>query len=139
MALFDPWHNMSTQYEIAVDQLLWQKFQCELRERASVLESLIEPPGPLNIARCRRVVRVLHTVISSALAIPVPEVVRVTRVLEGLLESMRGDAPIPRAPLDAYLTWLQRLSSASTKEAAAALNDAPLVIAEFVGVALAAD
>ncbi len=97
-----------------VDSKLWRTFRHELTGRASDLRALIDRSATGGHSRelHREIARVLHTVKSAAMVIPLDQVTRCTHVAETLLEAARSDqAQWPQEGLELYLAWLDALAS----------------------------
>jgi two-component system, chemotaxis family, chemotaxis protein CheV len=98
-----------------VEPSLWRTFHRELTERTNTLEDLLRQV--LSQGRsdelARQLARVLHTVKSASMVVPVDPVTRCTHLAESLLEKWRvGDNASLQESLETYVGWLRALVSA---------------------------
>jgi two-component system chemotaxis response regulator CheV len=116
-----------------VDERLWRTFHRELTGRADGLR------GQLRHARAkgcderifRETARILHTIKSAAMVIPVDPITRATHLTESLMEVARGDhRRWPDEGLHRYLAWLDSIVS-PLADVDASLADAPSLEAEL--------
>jgi chemotaxis protein histidine kinase CheA len=99
-----------------VDPSLWRTFHRELTERTGTLEDLLRqvPSQERRDDLARQMARVLHTIKSASMVVPVNPVTRCTHAAESLLEKWRtGNDSSARGSLETYVGWLRALVCAS--------------------------
>ena len=97
-----------------VNPKLWQTFHRELSGRTTHLRELLDEAahGKPDEGATREFARTLHTIKSAAMVVPIGMVTQCTHLAESLLESTaEAGQPWPRQPLEAYVAWLQELTS----------------------------
>lgn len=97
-----------------VDASLWRTFHRELTERTHTLEGLLRQVSSQerNEEQARQLARVLHTIKSASMVVPVDPVTRCTHLAESLLEKWRtGEDSSLRETLETYVGWLRALVS----------------------------
>ncbi len=99
-----------------VDASLWRTFHRELTERTRTLEDLLRQASSQERRddTARQLARVLHTIKSAAMVVPVDQVTRCTHLAESLVEKWQRaeGAPIQES-LETYTGWLRALVAAS--------------------------
>lgn len=114
-----------------VDPSLWRTFHRELAERTRTLEDLLRqaPSQERNDDLARQLARVLHTIKSASMVVPVDPVTRCTHLAESLLEKWRtaGSGSLQQT-LGTYVGWLRAITGASDQvdsilQRASALED----------------
>ncbi len=104
---------------------LWQTFVKELQERCRTLNGLIRPldvqsPG---FDRLIDLARVLHTIKSASMVVPVEEVTRCTHDVEELVVRLQQSAgSVPKQALERYVGWLELLVSPPDGDTVAAIR-----------------
>lgn len=96
-----------------VDSHLWGTFRAELQGRVAELRNLqAKNQGqPLDGDHYKEVCRLLHTIKSAAMVVPVHEISRTTHLAESVLEACFADGQrYPHAGLERYASWLDRLA-----------------------------
>ena len=90
------------------DPLLWHSFRQEAGDRAAQLQQLLQAAGNApSTEHVNQTFRVLHSIKSASMVVPVNEVSRVTHALETVLEATRADRSFwPTEFLDRYTAWL---------------------------------
>lgn len=99
-----------------VDPSLWRTFHRELTERTRTLEGLLRQASSQerNDDQARQLARVLHTIKSASMVVPVDSVTRCTHLAESLLEKWRnGKSQCLQQMLETYVGWLRAIGSAS--------------------------
>ena len=99
-----------------VDPGLWRTFHRELTERTRTLEDLLRQASSQERRdeTARQLARVLHTIKSAAMVVPVEQVTRCTHLAESLVEKWQmGQGPGIQVSLETYVGWLRALVSAT--------------------------
>ncbi len=99
-----------------MDPGLWRTFHRELTERTGTLEDLLRQASSqeLRDETARQLARVLHTIKSAAMVVPVEQVTRCTHLGESLVEKWQmGQGPGIQVSLETYVGWLRALVSAT--------------------------
>ena len=101
----------------STDSKLWVSFRNELSERVEQLNVMCNR-DPDTESGCKELIkeilRVLHSIKSAAMVVPVDEVSRLTHVLEDLMSATQKDTNSwPRDPLERYVDWLGELAQPS--------------------------
>ena len=110
-----------------VDASLWRTFHRELTERTRTLEGLLRQVSSQERSDelARQLARVLHTIKSASMVVPVDPVTRCTHLAESLLEKWRvGEDRSLQGLLETYVGWLRALTNTS-KQADSILERAP--------------
>ncbi|MBN2474585.1 MAG: chemotaxis protein CheW [Pirellulales bacterium] len=95
-----------------IDPRLWHTFQHELIGRAADLRGQLDRwrAGDRSEERLRVVARILHTIKSASMVVPLDPVTRCTHLVESRMEAARNDLDRwPEQVLDRYLGWLDTL------------------------------
>lgn len=104
---------------------LWQTFIKELDGRCRALNDLVRPldvQSP-SFDALVEMARVLHTVKSASMVVPVEEVTRCTHLIEELVVRLQQAAgSVPKQALERYVAWLEMLVSPPDGDIAAALR-----------------
>ena len=99
-----------------VDPSLWRTFHRELTERTQTLEPLLRQMSSQGQSdeQARQLARVLHTIKSASMVVPVDPVTRCTHLAESLLEKWRtsGRSSLTDT-LGTYVDWLRAIVGAS--------------------------
>ena len=112
-----------------VDASLWRTFHRELTERTGALEDLLRQMSSQEHRDelARQLARVLHTVKSASMVVPLDPVTHCTHVAESLLEKWRVDGGTShRQSLETYVGWLRALVGASDQVDATLARSADL-------------
>lgn len=99
-----------------VDASLWRTFHHELTERTRTLADLLRQASSQERRdeQARQLARVLHTVKSASMVVPLEPVTRCTHVAESLVEKWRSTDSTPLEQLlGTYVGWLKALVSAA--------------------------
>jgi two-component system chemotaxis response regulator CheV len=116
-----------------VDASLWRTFHRELTVRTRTLDDLLRQASSQERRdeTARQLARVLHTIKSASMVLPVDQVTRCTHLAESLVEKWRGGqgAPIQES-LETYLGWLRALVAA-TDQVHPILDRAPALEGEM--------
>jgi two-component system, chemotaxis family, chemotaxis protein CheV len=97
-----------------VDASLWRTFHRELTERTQTLEGLLRQVSSEERSDelARQMARVLHTIKSASMVVPVDPATRCTHLAESLLEKWRtGGRSSLQDTLGTYVGWLRALVS----------------------------
>lgn len=104
---------------------LWQTFITELNGRCRTLNGLVaalDVTSP-NFDALVEMARVLHTVKSASMVVPVEEVTRCTHLVEELVVRLQqGAGSVPKQALERYVAWLEMLVGPPDGDVAAALR-----------------
>lgn len=101
-----------------VDASLWRTFHRELTERTKTLEGLLHQVSSQERSDelARQLARVLHTIKSASMVVPVDPVTRCTHLAESLLEKWRtGSGSSLHGMLETYVGWLRAIVGASSQ------------------------
>jgi chemotaxis protein histidine kinase CheA len=99
-----------------VDASLWRTFHHELTERTRTLADLLRQASSQERRdeQARQLARVLHTVKSASMVVPLDPVTRCTHVAESLVEKWRSTDGTPlQQLLGTYVGWLKALVGAA--------------------------
>jgi len=96
------------------DPKLWRTFLRELKGRLADLHALLgqAAQGEQNEQLRRQIARLLHTIKSAAMVVPVDQITYCTHAAEGLLEAASNGGPWPQKPLEQYAEWIFRVVTA---------------------------
>lgn len=104
---------------------LWQTFITELDGRCRALNGLVAAldVGFPDFDALVEMARVLHTVKSASMVVPVEEVTRCTHLVEELVVRLQQAAgSVPKQALERYVAWLEMLVGPPDGDIAAALR-----------------
>lgn len=97
-----------------VSERLWQTYRIELVEREECLEALVtaasQVSGDARTTAQNDLMRLLHSIKSAAMVLPVDAVTRTTHLMESLLSHLTDAQDWPQHELAAYSEWLQKLA-----------------------------
>lgn len=104
---------------------LWQTFITELDGRCRSLNGLVsalDVSSP-DFGALVEMARVLHTVKSASMVVPLEEVTRCTHLVEELVVRLQqGAGSVPKQALERYVAWLEMLVGPPDGDVAAALR-----------------
>ncbi len=116
-----------------VDASLWRTFHRELAERSRTLEDLLRQVSPQERRDepARQMARVLHTIKSASMVVPVSQVTSCTHLAESLVEKWQhAGGACPKESLESYLGWVKAIVSA-TEQVQPILDHAPALESEM--------